>query len=264
MDIADLRERDSLTSSAARARSVVLLGVAAIVLSITGVFWIPVLLGSLNFITPGQQAAARFRQEIDRHDQRLIVLERQTGAVTDGTARMQADTERTLRQRQQLDTTISAMALTDLGAALRGRGGFSGQLVVARVVLVPEVAGLVDRIAPYAETGIPDVLQLRAGFTRTRAELGRQSADSTALGWMRSLMGRDGLSDETDAAMNVIARHLQADDLRGAVVAAERTPAPYPLPVAEWLDDARARIAADDLIGLIDALAAQRGRAGRQ
>jgi len=264
MDVADPRERDSLTNGAARARSVVLLGVAAIVLSITGVFWLPVLLGSLNFITPGQQAALRFRQEVDRQDQRLIALERQTEAVTAGTARMQADTVRTVRQRQQLDTTMSAMALTDLGAALRGRGGFTGQLVVARVVPVPEMAGLVDRIAPYAETGIPNILQLRAGFTRTRAELGRQSADNTALGWMRSLMGRDGLSDEADAAMNVIARQLQADDLRGAVVSAERMPAPYPLPVAEWLDDARARIAADDLVSLIDALTAQRGRAGPQ
>ncbi len=157
------------------------------------------------------------------------------------------------------------LAVQQLSEALRGSGPFAEELALLQDLAasgaVADDAALAQEIAPlapYAETGIPSLAGLEAGFPAVARAVVARSRGGAEDDWVAGVLER--LSDlvtvqkldsegrvvgtNADAVVARAEDHLQASDLAAALRDLEALEGPAAEAARSWRDQAAARLAA--------------------
>lgn len=169
------------------------------------------------------------------------------------------------------------LAVAQLRAALGGSGGFEAELVALRATFdggEPITAAL-DALAPHAALGIATGAMLRARFSGLADDVVRAGYAPPEGSWVQRTMARlaklvtvrrtgdDVMGATPEAIAARTEARLAAGDLAGAVAEAETLHGAPLAVVADWLGQARARLAAGRALATLDARAvAALGAAG--
>jgi hypothetical protein len=154
-------------------------------------------------------------------------------------------------------TLIRTMALVRLSDALRRPVPFAAELAVARAsgTDLGDLKPLLDQIQAYADTGIPGVAQLRRDFHALTDQLARSDGGSEA-SWISSLTswarprGAAPMAVAADPSLELLqtaTAQLADGDVAGALERTQQVGEIYRPVFATWIEDARARVAADTL-----------------
>jgi hypothetical protein len=232
------------------------LAIVAIVISLTAPFWEGAILGSVNIHLPMTRELAENSSALDRLDRRTADLEKQLGAATDQLGKLQAQlTETTGRANAAADRTAT-LAMVELVTAMRRAGGFELELAALRATTPnsAELKPLLDQIEPYAVTGVPTASQLRQEFylLSSRIQWTERGYLSIAwvtrmLSWQRSANAAPAAPPADNAPQLVSQAYTQigSGDLAGAIATVQKIGGPHQELLADWVEDAKARVAAD-------------------
>ena len=192
---------------------------------------------------------------------RMALLEAQAGAAR-GLAQqvrsLEASTAVARDTASKLATTV--LAAGQLAQAVADGGPFVRQLAAVRALGGddPEIAQAAAELEPHATSGVPTLAALRAQLPATVDTVIRATPVTAGETWtdrvvnqLASLVsirrigsdaiaagGVDGIVAQAEAA-------LQGGDLQAAVTAFERLDGPPARAASDWLQDARARLAAN-------------------
>lgn len=161
------------------------------------------------------------------------------------------------------------LAVAQLRAALGGSGTFEAELAAVQATIDggEPVAAALDALAPHAAAGIPTTAMLRARFTGLADDVVRAGYAPPEGTWVARTMARLAKlvtvrrtgGDVAGATPEAIAARaearLAAGDLAGAVAEAEALDGAPLAVAADWLDQARARLAAGRALAILDARA---------
>ncbi len=121
----------------------------------------------------------------------------------------------------------------------------------------PELAEVVGMLQPYAGTGIPTLTTVRTRFDATAREVAKAARPVEDDGWVGSVLnrlsslvtvrrtGEDAVEGSADAALDQAEAALAAGELATAIKAVESLGSAAAEAARPWLDDARARAAAE-------------------
>ena len=158
------------------------------------------------------------------------------------------------------------LAVGQLREALARGGSYAPALATARNVAAddPAILPLLAPLEAGAARGVPTRADLRARFDKVATEIARRDTAAAAEGWWRPIADR--LSSlisvrrvgnvEGSGTTAVLARaeqRLAADDLAGAVTELEALQGEAAEAARPWLDDVRARLAADAALARLSA-----------
>jgi hypothetical protein len=242
--------------AAAAANKARTLAIVAIVISLTAPFWEGPILGSINIHLPMTRELAENSQALDRLDRRTAALEQQLGAATAQLGKLQTQlSETTARANAAADRT-GTLAMVELVTALHRPGGFELELAALRATTPDqaELKPLLDQIEPYAVTGVPSSAQLRQEFSRITSRIQWSERGNLSVAWVIHLMPwqRNANATQTVATpdnssqlLNQAYAQINSGDLAGAVVTVQTIGGPHQEALADWLEDAKARVAAD-------------------
>ncbi|HYE00943.1 MAG TPA: mitofilin family membrane protein [Alphaproteobacteria bacterium] len=220
--------------------------------------------GRIDTVERGAQGAV---QPLQSEVQRLAgVVQEQGGRL--------AATERQLTSANMADDAGFALAVAQLRAALAASAPFAVQLAAVEKAADGD-AGFAQRVEPLrarAESGIPTVVALRQRFAEAADAARRAQAASGVADWgdralaqLGSLVtirrsGDDGaVGGSLESVLARAEARLDADDLAGAAEALDALPAEAAAPeMTQWLEAARARVAAERLAADLTSAAAAR------
>jgi hypothetical protein len=243
-------DRNDTPRSSARTIAII-----AIVIALTAPFWEGWLLSSINIHMPMTTELAENARALERLDHRTGELEQQLGAVTTQLGTLQAQLAETTGRANAAADRTATLAMVELVTALRRPGGFELELAALRGTLpeMGELKPLLAQIEPYAVTGVPAAGHLRQEFSRisTRTQWSQRGYLSVA--WvMRLLPWRQSASaappaapDDASQLLSQASAQLGSGDLAGAAATVQSIRGPAQEALADWLEDAKARIAAD-------------------
>jgi len=145
--------------------------------------------------------------------------------------------------------------MVELVSALRRSGGFELELAALRAA-APDAADLkplLDQIEPYAVSGVPSATQISRDFSRLNARL--QWTDhgylsiawvTRLLPWQRAAVAQPAVAtDNAPQLLSQAGSQIGGGDLAGAVATLRAVGGSYQEALADWLEDAKARVAAD-------------------
>jgi hypothetical protein len=212
-------------------------------------------------------------------EQRSAELEKQLAAATTQLAQQQAQTSAAATDIEKSQSWLRTLALVQFGAALRHPGPFDLELAMARTSAAtpPELDPLLAKIEPYAATGVPGIAQLQRDFTVLRARIDwNEHGLMVPMTWMNRLITwpRGASSSQsagppqaeaTDRYFSQAAGELAKDDLPRALALAQQVSGVSRELLSDWMEDAEARVALDDLARRVNDLVVQRlgGTAGQ-
>lgn len=233
------------------------LAILAIAVALTAPFWEDAVLATFGIRTPARRAAEQSTIAVLRQDRRTEdIAQRLTAAVAQMT-KQQGEFTAAMQRADVSANLIRTMALVRLSDTLRRPVPFAAELAVVRATGTDlgELRPLLDRIDPYAETGIPGTAQLRQEFRTLfdQVSAGERVAGSTWLGnlavWarLRRAAPADLAPDPSLEALQNASARLADVDMAGAVEQTRRIGDDYKPVFAAWLEDADARVAADTL-----------------
>ncbi len=192
-------------------------------------------------------------------DARLAQAEAASAAATESAAQA-AERAAAAESSAEADATRARIreAVATLSRAVDAGDPFAPVVtdLAADGVAVP------DALTRLAETGAPALGSLREAFPEAaRAGLAAARADGATEGsglgaWLggqlaiRSVTPRTG--DDPDAILSRVEANLRQGRLDAAVTEAEGLPAPVQEAMAGWLDQARARVAADSALAALE------------
>jgi len=234
-----------------------LLAILALAVALTAPFWEDALLAAFGIRTPARQAAELSTIALLRQDRRTEdIAQRLTAAIAQMT-KQQAEFTAAVQRSEAAANLIRMMSQVRLSETLRRPVPFAAELAVVRATGTDlgDLKPLLDRIEPYADTGIPGSNQLRQEFHALFGEVsaGERGAGSSWLGslavWarLRSAAPAVVLPDPSVEAMQKASARLADMDMAGAVEQTRRIGDDYRPIFAAWLQDAEARVAADTL-----------------
>ncbi|MFD1625374.1 hypothetical protein [Azospirillum griseum] len=245
----------------------------ALVAALTSAFWSPPLFKLLHLRTPGAAADARQDVDIGRLNQSVADLERKLADVNANLAKAQQDTASARAGQTAAESRVGLLALVQLQAALRRPGPFDVELALVRAAnrdLGPLAAALepLDKLAP---SGILVGSQLRTEFNELADELTRRDYKVIPIAWMNSLLGRPTPGVEPAGVFPPVERasvladrvkeKLANNDLAAAVNELASMSGDAAALVEPWVNEVRARIAADAaIVKLGDRIAATLSR----
>lgn len=230
------------------------LAIIAIVIALTAPFWEGPLLASINIHMPMATELADNARALDRLDRRTSELEQQLGAATAQLGKLQTQLSETAGRANATADRTATLAMVELATALRRSGGFELELAAARGTLPDgsEIKPLLDQIEPYAVTGVPSIGHLRQEFSRIGARSQWLQRNYLSVGWVmrmlpwqRSANAAPAPPDPTPQLLSDAGVLLGSGDLSGTVALVQTIGGPSQEAFADWLDDAKARIAAD-------------------
>lgn len=243
------------------------LAIVAIVISLTAPFWEGAILGSINIHMPMTTELADNASALDRLDHRTADIDKQLGAATAQLGKLQAQlAETTARANAAADRTAT-LAMVELVTALRRPGGFELELAAMRATTpdAGELKPLLDQIEPYAVTGVPSSAQLRQEFARLSARI--QWTDrgylsvawvTRLLPWQRSANAAQPSADTAPQMLGQATTQIATGDLAGAAATVQMIGGAHQEMLADWLEDAKARVAADAVAQRLNDQIAQR------
>ena len=249
------------------------IAIIAIVISLTAPFWEEAILGSINIHLPMARELAANSSALDSLDRRTADLEKQLGAATVQLGKLQAQlTETTARANAAADRT-GTLAMVELVTALRRPGGFELELAAMRATApnAGELKPLLDQLEPYAVTGVPTTAQLRQEFSHISTRIEWTERGYLSIAWVTRLLPWRHTAnaaqtaappDNTAQLLGQANAQIGSGDLAGAVATAQLVGGTHQEALADWLEDAKARVAADAVAQrLNDQIAQHAGRA---
>jgi hypothetical protein len=239
-----------------RDRTTRILAIAAIVIALTAPYWQGPVLGGLGLSPPAMRALAANRAALDRLDRQSAELEHGLGATTAELEQLRTGLATTTARATEALTRANALAVVELATALRRNGPFDLELATVRAASTdPAMTPLLDAVEPYAATGVPATARLRQDLARigmriTWTERGYVPVAwvSRLLPWQRGAAAAPAQPDPAPKLLGQASAALDGGDLPGAVELVAQVGEPHQEAVSDWLEDARARVAADILV----------------
>ena len=234
------------------------LAIAAIIVALTAPWWEGPLLGSINIHMPMTTELAKNARAVDRLDQRTGQLEQQLGAATARLGKLQAEVADTTARANAAADRTTTLAMLELVTALHRSGGFELELAALRGAMPEQGAlkPLLDQIEPYAVTGVPTVRHLRGEFGRISLQFEWSQRGYSSVAWMMHLLpwrhaanaAPAGAPDSTIELLHEASAQLGSGDLAGATATLQTIGGTAQEALADWLEDAKARVAADAVV----------------
>ncbi len=192
--------------------------------------------------------AARLVPEIAVIDERLSKLEAGLPALLDAVGEESEDTK----------AATQAIAFANLRAAVSEGRPYATEL--ATLAALSPGAGDLGRLLDYEDTGIPTLPELTRSFKKTRAELtlapapaaegsiiDRFVASAESLVKVKRI-DAEAEGDGPDAVLSRAEAQLEQGDLAASVAEVDKLQGAPRAAFATWLDQARARLGADDTL----------------
>jgi len=254
------------------------IAIAALIIAVLAPFGEDALLGTLNIHTPMARRMAETTQTVSRLERHSAEQEKQLAALSAQVTRLQTQSTVSDGKVETSQAWTRMLALMQLGVALRHPGPFDLELAAVRAsgAAPADAAPLVAKIEPYAATGIPGLAQLQRDFSGLRARIDLTDRGYTPVVWMTRLIawprnavaGSPADAPKVDPGPKLIgdaAGELSKDNLPGALAVAQQVSGPNREFLTDWMEDAGARVAADDLARRINDIVVQRlsGAAGK-
>jgi hypothetical protein len=211
-------------------------------------------------------------QAINRLNQSVVGLEQEANRLAQeksNTSTRSAKVAETLTLRQAQESKAQALVLAagQLRAALQSSRPFTGELSAVRAVNLqdPQVVAALKAIEPYAADGIPTETQLSQQFSDVAGEIVRAgvlASGQSGQWWDKALSTASSLvsvrrtageiqGSGADAVTARAEQYMKAGRLDEAVKELE-TLTGEPAAVAKpWIDDAKARLAANNAGALL-------------
>jgi hypothetical protein len=231
------------------------LAIVAIVVAVTAPFWEGPLLSTINIHMPMASQLAENANALDGLGQRTGALEKQLGAVTAQLTKTQTQlTEITERANAAANRTAT-LAMLGLVTAIRRPGGFQLELAAFRAIAPTQanIQPMLAQIEPYAVTGVPTIAQLRQGFSRINSRLQWSAGGLLPVTWVTRMLpwrhtANAAPADNMPQLLTQASAQISGGDLAGAVATLEMVSSQHQEALADWLEDAKARIAADTVV----------------
>jgi hypothetical protein len=221
--------------------------------------------GRLGTIDQQGQAISRLSQSVTGLEQEANRLAQEVTETSNRSAKV-AETL-TLRQAEESKAQALVLAAGQLRAALQSSRPFSGELSAVRAVNLqdPQVVGALKEIEPYAADGIPTETQLSQQFSDVAGEIVRAGVIATGQAgqwWDKAISTASSLvsvrrtagdiqGSGADAVTARAEQYMKAGRLDEAVKELE-TLTGEPAGVAKpWIEDAKARLAANNAGALL-------------
>jgi len=231
------------------------LAIVALIVALTAPYWEEPLLGSINIHLPAVRALAETTSALNRLDRRTTELDQQLGAVTAQLGKLQAELTQTTERANAAADRAGTLAMVGLGTALRRNGPFDLELASLRAVSPNqgEMKPLLDQIEPYAATGVPTVARLRQELSRQSSRIIWAERGFIPIAWVSRLLpwthaGAAQPAAPADPAPQLLTQanaQLASGDLAGTVAIVQQIGEPHQEALADWIEDANARVAAD-------------------
>ena len=220
----------------------------ALAVGLTAPLWEGPVLAGLGIRTPIELAAEYAALAVAREEQRIQDIGQRLAAADGQIASLRAQAATAAQDAQRLASLTRTMAMVRLADSLRRPMPFAAELAVARAGgndLDP-VKPLLDRLGPYADTGVPGVAQLRREFDALRTQTGGRASPAAWLGDLATWT-RLRAAPQASKALDDAAAHVADEDLAGALAQLSTLSEAERAPFASWMQDAEARVAADSL-----------------
>jgi hypothetical protein len=255
---------DDRTNDAMQAgKSARTIAIVAIVISLTAPFWEAAILGSVNIHMPMSRELAENSTALERLDRRTADLEKQLGATTTQLARLQTQLSETATRANAAVDRTGTLAMVELVTALHRAGGFELELAALRATTPDpgDLKPMLDQIEPYAVTGVPSTAQLRQEFARISSRLQWSDRSYMSVAWVTRLLPWQRTAtpavaaapaDNASQLLGQAYQQLGSGDLSGAVVTVQMVGGTHQEALADWLEDAKARVAADAVAQRLD------------
>jgi ribosomal protein S16 len=221
--------------------------------------------GRLGTLDQQGQAINRLNQSVAGLEQEANRLAQEISSTATRAAKV-AETV-TLRQAEESKAQALVLAAGQLRATLQSSRPFTGELSAVRAVNLqdPQVTAALKAIEPYAADGIPTEAQLNQQFSDVAGEIVRAgvlASGQSGQWWDKALSTASSLvsvrrtageiqGSGADAVTARAEQHIKASRLDEAVKELE-TLTGEPAAVAKpWIDDAKARLAANNAGALL-------------
>jgi hypothetical protein len=221
--------------------------------------------GRLGTLDQQGQAISRLSQSVSGLEQEANRLAQEVSDTSNRSAKV-AETL-TLRQAEESKAQALVLAAGQLRAALQSSRPFSGELSAVRAVNLQDaqVVSALKAIEPYAADGIPTETQLSQQFSDVAGEIVRAgviATGQTGQWWDKALSTASSLvsvrrtagdiqGSGADAVTARAEQYMKAGRLDEAIKELE-TLSGEPAAVAKpWIDDAKARLAANNAGALL-------------
>jgi len=237
-------------------RRALILGLVALAVSLTAPFWEDAALSMLGIRTPVGRAAEQSTLAVIRQDRRTEDIAQRLGQAMTQMTRQQAEFTSAMQRADRSAMLIRTMALVRLSDTLRRPMPFAAEMAVVQAsgTDLGDLRPLLAQIEPYANTGIPGTTQLRQEFRTLYDQVTRSG--TTPSSWVGSLATWSHLrsatptqpsSDPSLELLRTASLRLADIDIPGALEATRQISDTYKPAFANWIDDAQARVAADNL-----------------
>ena len=195
---------------------------------------------------------------VTRQDARAADVSQRIAALSAQITTLQTALAAATRQTEQTAAMTRTMALVRLSDTLRRPIPFAAELALVRAsgTDLGDVKPLLDRIEPYAATGIPGTAQLRQDFHTLADQVAHADHALMPASWMNNLTAWAHLrsapppAPSTDPSLDLLheaSARLADGDVAGALEQAAQLSDTYKPAFASWIEDAQARVAADTL-----------------
>lgn len=180
----------------------------------------------------------------------------------DGLKKQIASLQQELQARRDASTAVEALVLAagQLRTSLAGNQPFQSELQAVRQLGVDDqqVTQALDSVAPYAAKGVPTRPTLTDRFSTLASDIVRAANKGNGTNWLDQVGGtlstlvtvrQQGAGVVGDSAQAIVARTeaaLQEGNLAQAVKEASALQGPAAEAASGWLEDAKARLAADE------------------
>ena len=239
-----------------RDRTTRILAIAAIVVALTAPYWQGPVLGAIGLRPPASRALAANSAALDRLDRQSAELERGLGQTKADLEQLRSGLTTTGTRAAEALARANALAMVELATALRRDGAFDLELASLRAASPdPALKPLLDAIEPYAATGVPARARLRQDLARAATRITWTERGLVPVAWVSRLLpwqhGAAAAPAQPDQAPKLLGQATAAvdgGDLPGAVDLVAQVGEPHQEALADWLEDARARVAADTLV----------------
>jgi hypothetical protein len=236
------------------ARHSLALAVAALAIALTAPFWEDGALSTLGIHTPLGRAAQQNTLAVMRQDGRTEDMSRRLAAATAQLAKQQAELTAAMQRSDAAATLIRALSLVRLSDTLRRPMPFAAELAMVRAdgTDLGDLKPLLDKVEPYARTGIASTTQLRQEFRTLLDQVSRGGPQSwmTNLAIWARLRSTPPTPADADPSLDLLqsaSARLADVDIAGALDDTRQLSDAYRPVFANWSDDAQARVAADTI-----------------
>jgi hypothetical protein len=237
-----------------RARHSLALAAAALIVALTAPFWEDAALATFGIHTPLGRTAQQNTLAVMRQDRRTEDISQRLAAVTAQLAKQQAEFTAAMQRADAAAALIHTLSLVRLSDMLRRPMPFAAELAMVRAdgTDLGDLRPLLDKIEPYANTGIPGTTQLRQEFGTLLDQVPSGGSPSWVahLAVWAHLRGTPPTSADADPSLDLLqsaSARLADVDIAGALDQTHQLSDAYRPVFANWSEDAQARVAADTI-----------------